>query len=323
MSYNCYRLFEISVIKYVHQEKIGGEEGMIKSKREQELELENKRLKKENELLKKTLKIQKKQLKNANELIEDLQKENKIKEYNEAMRKNSLLKEELKKLQEKIEDKEVTIQNLTVQLKKDSTNSSKPSSTDNIYTKKPHIVSSRQAGGKNGGQWKHKGATFTKEELKKIIEEAKKDKNKKVRYEVKEIGNKKSGKYKSKYEVDVEVVTTITEYRYYEDEDGEYNIPKNKEAEVQYGSTARALMCYFTTEMMAPLNKTRSFFKQITNGIFKLSEGTIVNTQKALDKRLTPIVEEIKERLKKAEVLHVDETRSKNKWHITLVTYML
>ena len=60
--------------------------------------------------------------------------------------------------------------------------------------------------------------------------------------------------------------------------------------------------------MMSPLNKTRSFFRQITNGIFKLSEGTIVNTQKVLDKRLTPVVEEIKERLIKSKVLHVDET---------------
>lgn len=284
----------------------------MKSKREQELELENKRLKTENELLKKTLKIQNKQLKNQSELIEDLQKENKISEYNEAMRKNSLLKEELKKLQEQVEDKETIIQNLSTQLKKDSTNSSKPSSTDNIYKKKTHIVSSRKAGGKNGGQVGHKGTTFSKEDVLKIIEKAEQDKNKKVKYKIKNIGNKKSGKYKSKYEVDVEVVTTITEYRYYEDEEGKYNIPKGKEAEVQYGSTSKALMCYLTTEMMAPLNKTRSFFRQITNGIFMLSEGTIVNTQRALDKRLTPIVEAIKERLIKEKVLHVDETRSEN-----------
>ena len=110
------------------------------------------------------------------------------------------------------------------------------------------------------------------------------------------------------------MVTVITECRYYENEEGKYDIPKNKEAEVQYGNTAKALMYYFTTEMMAPLNKTRSFFKQITKDVFKLSEGTIVNTQKVLDKRLTPVVDEIKQRLIKAEVLHVDETRSTNKW---------
>lgn len=54
---------------------------MIKSKKEQELELEVKRLKKENETLKKTLKLQDKQLKQRNELLEDFQKENKTQYY--------------------------------------------------------------------------------------------------------------------------------------------------------------------------------------------------------------------------------------------------
>ena len=122
---------------------------------------------------KKTLKNK---LKIANEYIEDLKKESKVKEYNEAMRKNSLLRDEINSLKEQISSKEITIKNLTVQLKKDSTNSSKPSSTDNIYKKKVHIVSSRKTGGKNGGQWNHKGNTFSKEEVKKIIEKAKKKK---------------------------------------------------------------------------------------------------------------------------------------------------
>lgn len=276
-----------------------------------EIEKLKKELKEKNNKIK-DLESEKKTLKNklkiANEYIEDLKKESKVKEYHEAMRKNSLLRDEINSLKEQISSKEITIKNLTVQLKKDSTNSSKPSSTDNIYKKKVHIVSSRKTGGKNGGQWNHKGTTYSKEEVKKIIEKAEKEKNTKIKYQVEHVGNKKSGKYKSKYVVDVEVVTTITEYRYYEDENGKYDIPKNKEPEVQYGSNAKALMCYFTTEMMAPLNKTRSFFRQITNGIFKLSEGTIVNTQKVLDRRLTPVVEEIKQRLIKANVLHVDET---------------
>ena len=165
-------------------------------------------------------------------------------------------------------------------------------------------MSSRKAGGKNGGQLNHKETTFTRKEVEELIKDRK---NNNIKYKVKYVGNKKSGKYKSKYILDMEVVTTITEIRYYE-ENGKYNIPKNKEAEVQYGSTAKALMCYFTTEMMAPLNKTRSFFRQVTNNIFKISEGTIVNTQKALDSKLTPVVEEIKERLIKSGVLHVDET---------------
>lgn len=259
-------------------------------------ELKNKDNKiKDLESEKKTLKNQ---LKNANELIEDLQKENKVKEYKEAMRKNRLLKEEIKALEETIASKEKTIENLTIQLKKDSTNSGKPPSTDNIYKKPIHIVNNRKAGGKNGGQCGHKGKTFSKEEIEKLIKE------KKVEHRIKNIGNTKSGKYKSKYVVDVEIITKVTEYRFYEDA----KIPKQMEPEVQYGATSKALMCYLTEEMMAPLNKVKSFFQQITKNVFKLSEGTIVNAQKVLDKRLSPIVDEIKERLIKEKVLHVDET---------------
>ena len=279
------------------------------TKKEYELMCENEKLKRELKIkdvkikdLETEKKTLKNQLKNANELIEDLLKENKIKKYEEAMRKNSLLKDEIKMLKEEISSKEETIQNLSVQLKKDSTNSSKPSSTDNIYKKRIHIVSNRKSGGKNGGQVGHKGVTFSKEEIQQLI------KDKKVEYKVINVGNEKGKKYKSKYIVDVKLVTTVTEYRFYEKDDGKYEIPKQMEPEVQYGATSKAWMCYLTTEMMAPLNKTRSFFKQITNNIFKLSEGTIVNTQKVLDKKLTPIVEEIKERLIKAKVLHVDET---------------
>ena len=79
----------------------------------------------------------------------------------------------MKKLENQLNEKDETIQNLATQLKKDSTNSSKPSSTDNIYKKKVHIVSSRKAGGKNGGQWNHKGTTFTKKEVEELIKNRK------------------------------------------------------------------------------------------------------------------------------------------------------
>ena len=273
----------------------------MKSRREQELEIENKRLRKENEELKKTVKIQQKQLKQKDEQLEDLEKSNKIKENRELKRENGILKSDLKKANEVIKEKNNEIANLVARIKKDSTNSSKPSSTDSICTKRVHIVSNRKKGGKNGGQFIHKGHTFSKEDVEKL----KGQEN--VVYELKEIG-KKNKKYKSKYVVDLKVLTTITEYRYYEQEDGTYDIPVDMLPEVQYGPISKALMCYLSAEMMAPLNKISSFFKQITNGAFKLSEGTIVNVQKSLDKKLTPVVEEIKNRLIKAEVLHVDET---------------
>ena len=186
---------------------------MTQKEYEQACEIEKlKKQIKEKNIKIKDLESEKKTLQNklkfANEYIEDLEKANKAKEYKEVLLKNSLLKNQINSLNSQLDEKDVTIQNLITQIKKDSTNPSKPSSTDNIYKKKIHIVSSRKKGGKNGGQWNHKGTTFSKEEVEKLIEDRK---NRNIEYKIKHIGNKKSGKYKSKYIIDVKVVTVITE----------------------------------------------------------------------------------------------------------------
>ena len=279
------------------------------------LEKENKRLKEKNEdktkriqnlehsnaTLKKTVNEYKKKLKGASKCIDNLHRANKTIAYRDALIMNNVLREFIEQLKDEIEEKENTIKILKARIEKDSSSSSKPSSTDNIYKKKKHIVSSRKAGGKNGGQYKHKGTTLRKED----IEELKKKEG--VIYRIEKVGKEESGKYKSKYIVDVKMVTIITEIRYYEEE-GKYKIEKEQEAQVQYGANLKGLMCYLTTEMMSPLNKTKKFLEEITEGKIKVSEGTIVNAQKKLDKRLTPIVEEIKARLIKEKVLHEDET---------------
>ena len=100
---------------------------MIKSKREQELEEEVKKLKKEIETLKKTLKLQNKQMKQKDEILEDLLKENKTIYYKN---KYELEKEKNKQLEIQLKEKEDYIAKIRGQLGKNSSNSSKPSSTD-------------------------------------------------------------------------------------------------------------------------------------------------------------------------------------------------
>ena len=45
----------------------------------------------------------------------------------------------------------------------------------------------------------------------------------------------------SKYIIDVEVKTIAKEYRFYRDENGKYNIPKEFKTDVQYGSGVKTL----------------------------------------------------------------------------------
>ena len=99
----------------------------MKSKREQELEV--KRLKQENETLKKTLKIQNKEAKEQYEIYEDLLKENKSVYYKQ---KYEIEKEKNEKLEKELNSKIDYIANVLGQMHKNSSNSSKPSSTDGL-----------------------------------------------------------------------------------------------------------------------------------------------------------------------------------------------
>lgn len=45
----------------------------------------------------------------------------------------------------------------------------------------------------------------------------------------------------SKYIIDIEVRTIAKEYRFYKDEKGKYNIPKEFKTDVQYGSEIKKL----------------------------------------------------------------------------------
>ena len=95
-------------------------------KLKKELKEKNNKIK-DLEIEKKTLKWQ---LKNKTELLEDISKENKTKECKELKRKYSIAKDEINKLRKELNDKDSIIQALTARLNKNSSNSSKPSSTD-------------------------------------------------------------------------------------------------------------------------------------------------------------------------------------------------
>lgn len=279
------------------------------TEREWKLMQENERLKakvKKQNIEIADLKSQKKTLKSklqiANEYAEDLKKNNKIKENEKLKLKISILSAEKEKLKSELATQIMTINNLTTRLNKDSSNSSKPSSSDNIYKKKIHINSNREKGGKNGGQFGHKGNTFNEKDIKELL------KNENVKHEIIDVGNIENPNYKSKYVCDIETTLVIKEYRYHENKKKKYDIPINMLPIVQYGPYTKALMVYVTDELMSPLNKTVSFMQSLTKGKYKISEGTIVNTQRAIDKILMPIVEDIKEKLIGAKILHSDET---------------
>ena len=74
----------------------------------------------------------------------------------------------------------------------------------------------------------------------------------------------------------------------------------------QYGARTRGLMVYLNKEQLLPYRRTKLLFKAIYN--HNISVGTVVNAVNYIAERLSNIEPQIKELLKKAPVLHADET---------------
>ena len=218
----------------------------------------------------------------------------------ELVRENQKLRADLVKANQ-------TIENLTARIKKNSDNSSKPSSTDSIYTKKVHHFrekTDRPVGGQKG----HIGHTIeVSKEPTKIVE-------KKV--ERCECGGRVENEetYKAKQLIDIRIEVDVTEERVYEGKCckcGKYHTGEFSEEfknPVQYGNNLKALTTLLIDEGYIALNRCAKLIKDITNGKIAVTEGSIINFRRELANNSVPIVEAIRQNLIEAEILHVDET---------------
>lgn len=136
----------------------------------------------------------------------------------------------------------------------DSSNTSLPPSIDqkggkpaNAYNSRQHTE--RKAGGRKG----HKGTTFTKEEAEEKIRSGK------CRREIREIGNPSSGKYVTKYVVDLDVAPLVTEIRIYPDKDGKFNIPDEYRSDAVYGANVKTLATVLYSEGVMSNDRIAAF----------------------------------------------------------------
>lgn len=291
----------------------GGEEGMTQKEYEQSCEIEKlkKELKqKENKI--KDLEIEKKtllsKLKIQSEQYEDLEKENKTKYYKNKYKLALQEKEIMKKQYEaQLKEKEDYIARITAQFHKDSSNSSKPSSTDG-YKKKIHNCREK-TGNKQGGQHGHKYHES------KLIE--KPNKVEKVRKTHKcECGGKIE--YNKEEIVRRQIIDILTKYYVteYQGQIGrckkcgkEYfpKFPKGVAKKVQYGDTVKGLSMVFSEYGNIPVDKIKDIIGILTNTEGP-SEGSIMNWKSKSYEKMKPIMEDIKEEILKSPVINNDET---------------
>ena len=159
---------------------------------------------------------------------------------------------------------------LANRLKLNSSNSSKPPSTD------PNRKRKLKASGdkKQGGQFGHKGDRLEKVKNPDKIKILKIDRKKIPQGKYKEIG------YESKQVIDIRVKKIVTEYRaqILEDSKGKKytaSFPKGITSDIQYGNSLKANSVYMSQFQLIPINRIQDYFTEQMN--IPLSAGSIFN----------------------------------------------
>ena len=237
--------------------------------------------------------IQEKLLKETNELVKNLNAT--IKSQNNTIEKQNKI----------IEDQAKEILRLKNKNNKDSSNSSKPSSTNGY---KKVITNRREKSNKQkGGQMNHEPHTLTKkiEQFinsgnveEEIIEINKNDKNKDKRYIEKIV-------------IDIKFTKIIKRYRYYICDDGKYHIPKCHNQYVQYGNNIKSMAMDLMINLPNSTDGIVEFIDDISNKGITLSKATLINWESELKNKLTGDIEIIENGLLNSYCINHDESQIK------------
>lgn len=132
-------------------------------------------------------------------------------------------------------------------------------------------------------------------------------KNKEFKHEVINIGEPQ-GEYKSKYILDIKLDVIAKEYRFFKDDKGKYNIPKEFHTGVQYGNELKTMCSVLNIEGIVAIDRLTKLVSCISHGKINISNGTLVNFVSELGKKSKHVVENIKEKLLNSELMYTDAT---------------
>ena len=236
--------------------------------------------------------------------------------------------EQINLLERKVIDLTKRVEELEGQLNQNSTNSSKPPSSDG-YTK-PAPKSQRKKSGKNpGGQHKHKG--HGKSMADKVTETIV------ITPEAcpccgENLQNVAGCKTDTRYVMEMPAIAaTVTEYISEEKTCPTCGIgvsaefPPEAQAPQQYGPNLKAFIVLLAETGMVAMNRVVEILEAVSG--IRISDGTVVNTIEKCAKNLEEPVKSIKEGVKGAQVGHFDESgmrsQGKLKWLHTASTKKL
>ncbi len=185
----------------------------------------------------------------------------------------------------------------------DSSNSSLPPSTDHKGGKPANTYNGRtKSGRKAGGQKGHKGTALTKADILEKIQSGK------CRHEIKTVGTPATGKYVTKYVVDLKTETVVTEVRIYADEQGKFNIPPQYRSDVTYGENVKALAAVLYGEGVMANDRIAAFLNSASGDVLELSEGSIYGFCKRLSENAAESIAHLESSLLNQAVVATDAT---------------
>jgi transposase len=190
---------------------------------------------------------------------------------------------------------------LANRLNLNSTNSSKPPSSDPDRKKRPKSKTGKKAGGQKG----HVGTTLKKVDDPDKVELIKVDRRKLPPGRYRQVG------FESRQVFDIDISRLVTEYRAQILEDDKGNrfvasFPESVTKAVQYGTGLKAHAVYMSQFQLVPYNRIQDYFADQLH--IPISEGSIFNFNNEAFRLLADFESRVKNELAASDFAHADET---------------
>lgn len=104
---------------------------------------------------------------------------------------------------------------------------------------------------------------------------------------------------------------TVTEYLYYPDKNGNFNVPQEHKKHIVYGNNLKALVVDLMYESYNSTDATRNIIMSITDNCINLKKSTLLNWSKLATEKLIPEIENIENQLLNSYYAHFDESQIK------------
>lgn len=190
---------------------------------------------------------------------------------------------------------------LANRLNLNSTNSSKPPSSDPNRKKKPKSKTGKKPGGQKG----HVGTTLKKVDDPDKIKVIKVDRRKLPAGQYRQVG------FESRQVFDIDICRVVTEYQaqILEDANGKQfvaSFPEGVKKAVQYGTGLKAHSVYMSQFQLIPYNRIQDYFADQLH--IPVSEGSIFNFNMEAFRLLADFKTLAKNKLAGSDLAHADET---------------